>query len=131
MVIRWRHRPSEVCFEVAKLQTIMASSTIGDIRDAAALRQAMAAVNPEFVIHMAAQSLVRQGYAAAPLETLATNVMGTARTPQAVRSCAGVRAVIVVSSDKCYDDRKLSRAYVEDDCLGDTTPIRRARAVPN
>ena len=114
-------------FEVAKIQKVMASSTIGDIRDATALRQAMVAVNPEFVMHMAAQSLVRQGYAA-PLETLATNVMGTAHTLEAVRSCAGVRAVIVVSSDKCYDDRKLSRAYVEDDALGGRDPYSASKA---
>ena len=91
-------------FELARVATGM-RSTLGDVRDAPALRRALAESRADVVLHLAAQSLVRHSYAE-PLETYATNVMGTANLLEAVRGCETVRAVIVVTSDKCYENRE-------------------------
>ena len=101
--------------------------SFGDIRDAAMTRQAMAAAAPEIVLHLAAQSLVRRSYDA-PLETLATNVMGTAHVLEAARAVGSVRAVIVVSSDKCYENREWLYPYREDDALGGHDPYSASKA---
>ena len=78
-------------------------STLGDIRDAAALDAALRRARPDIVLHLAAQPLVRLSYRD-PIGTFATNVMGTAHVLDAVRHCDSVQAVVVVSSDKCYDN---------------------------
>ena len=87
-------------FEVARVGEGM-HSHIGDIRDAAALRAAMQAAAPEVVLHLAAQPLVRASYDD-PVGTYATNVMGTVHLLEAVRATPGVRAVVNVTTDKCY-----------------------------
>jgi CDP-glucose 4,6-dehydratase len=81
---------------------------LGDVRDLAALQQAMQAAQPELVIHMAAQSLVRPSYED-PVGTYATNVMGTVNLLEAVRGCPSVRAVLVVTTDKCYENQRSSQ----------------------
>jgi len=96
-------------------------SRIGDVRDAAALRAAVRDAAPSVVLHLAAQSLVRRSYDD-PLGTYATNVMGTANVLEAVRHAPGVRAVLLVTSDKCYENRDLSRGYREDDPVGGWDP---------
>ncbi|MCH9020439.1 MAG: GDP-mannose 4,6-dehydratase, partial [Proteobacteria bacterium] len=78
-------------------------SIIGDVRDADAVARAVERADPEIAFHMAAQSLVRRGFRE-PVATLATNVVGTANLLEALRACEGLRAVVVVTSDKCYDD---------------------------
>ena len=78
-------------------------SIIGDVRDADAVRTAVAAAAPEIVFHMAAQALVRRGYRD-PAATVATNVLGTANVLEAARGGEGLRAVVVVTSDKCYEN---------------------------
>src|SRR5207237_1024195 len=93
----------------------------GDVRDLRAVREAMDEARPEIVFHLAAQSLVRQSYAQ-PVETYATNVMGTAHVLEAARSALGLRAVVIVTSDKCYDNRESGHAYVESDPLGGRDP---------
>lgn len=93
----------------------------GDVRDERALIRAVGEFRPEIVIHMAAQSLVRTSYAA-PLDTFATNVMGTANLLEAVRSAGGVRAVINVTSDKCYENREQKTSFREDDPMGGHDP---------
>src|SRR3954462_5144759 len=75
---------------------------VGDVRDLAALRQALATARPAVVFHLAAQPLVRRSYLE-PLETLETNVMGTARLLEAIRAEKLRCAVVVVTSDKCYE----------------------------
>src|SRR5262245_27125506 len=75
----------------------------GDVRDLPDLAKAVAEAQPDVVIHMAAQSLVRLSYAH-PVRTFETNVMGTVNLLEAVRSCSGVKAVLVVTSDKCYEN---------------------------
>lgn len=96
-------------------------SVFADIRDRTALDAALRAARPEIVFHLAAQSLVRRSYAD-PIATLDTNVMGTAHLLDAARSISSVRAIVVVSSDKCYEERDLDRGYQEDDHLGGHDP---------
>lgn len=97
------------------------TSVIGDIRDAELVLKTMRAAKPEIVIHMAAQPLVRYSYAR-PVETYATNVMGTVHVLEAVRQIPGVRAVVVVTSDKCYENREIERPFREDDAMGGHDP---------
>ena len=93
----------------------------GDVRDEAALAHAVREARPEIVFHMAAQSLVRVSYDE-PAATYATNVMGTVNVLEAVRRCDGVRAVVCVTSDKCYENRETPRPYREDDAMGGHDP---------
>jgi len=97
-----------------------------DIRDFEALRQAVAAARPEIVIHMAAQSLVRLSFEA-PRETYETNVMGTVNLLEAVRASDGVRAVVNVTSDKCYDNREWDWGYREDEPMGGHDPYSNSK----
>lgn len=96
-------------------------STLGDVRDLDALAAAMAKARPEVVLHLAAQALVRRSYQD-PVATYATNVMGTVNLLEAVRRTPGVRAVVVVTTDKCYENREWPWAYREDEALGGFDP---------
>jgi CDP-glucose 4,6-dehydratase len=98
-----------------------------DVRDLPRLRSALTASGAGVVIHLAAQSLVRRGYRD-PVGTYATNVMGTVNLLEAVRSTPSVRAVVVVTSDKCYQDREWSQGYREDDRLGGRDPYANSKA---
>lgn len=93
----------------------------GDIRSADDVHAAVHGAAPEIVFHMAAQSLVRESYLS-PVETYATNVMGTVHLLEAVRKAASIRAVVVVTSDKCYENREHSRGYRESDPMGGRDP---------
>ncbi len=92
-----------------------------DVRDAHRVRSFMAARQPEIVFHLAAQPLVRQSFAE-PVETFATNVMGTVHVLDAARQLASVRAVVNVTSDKCYENREWHWAYREDEPMGGYDP---------
>ena len=92
-----------------------------DINDRAALDALLTEARPEVVIHMAAQALVRPSYAA-PVETFATNLLGTVSLLDAVRRCPEVRSVVVVTTDKVYENREWPRAYRETDALGGHDP---------
>ncbi len=107
-------------FEVAQVAQGMQSIT-GDIRDGAALARAMQVANPDIVIHMAAQALVRYSYVE-PVETYATNVMGTVHLLEAVRKTPTVRAVVNVTSDKCYENREWAWGYRENEAMGGYDP---------
>ena len=93
----------------------------GDIRELAAVEAAMAAARPEVVFHLAAQPLVRLSYAT-PVETFATNVQGTVHVLDACRRMADVKAVVCITSDKCYENRETDRPYREDDAMGGHDP---------
>lgn len=114
-------------FDVAKVASHMASSTLADIRDARSLSESVRAARPEIVFHLAAQPLVRYSYDA-PLETYAVNVMGTAHLLEAVRHCPGARAVVNVTTDKCYENREWVWPYREDDVLGGRDPYSSSKA---
>lgn len=100
---------------------------LGDIRDADAVSKAVSAARPDLVMHLAAQSLVRRSYAD-PLETWSTNVMGTANVLEAVRTRASVKAVLVVTTDKCYENREWHWGYRETDPLGGHDPYSASKA---
>jgi CDP-glucose 4,6-dehydratase len=100
---------------------------IGDVRHVTAVRDAMQCARPEVVFHLAAQSLVRQSYAD-PVETYTTNVMGTVHVLNAARLVDSVRAVVNVTSDKCYENVETPRAYVESDALGGHDPYSNSKA---
>ncbi len=113
--------------ELARLGEQM-ESLHGDIRDADALAEAVAASRPEVVVHMAAQALVRRSFAE-PAETYATNVMGTVNLLDAVRRQGdGVRAVVVVTSDKSYENREWEWGYREDEPMGGHDPYASSKA---
>ncbi|MFN6935041.1 MAG: CDP-glucose 4,6-dehydratase, partial [Tsuneonella sp.] len=112
-------------FAVARVADGM-TSIIGDIRDADALKSALLAADPEIVIHMAAQPLVRASYQD-PVGTYATNVMGTVHLLEAVRAAPSVRAVCVVTTDKCYENREWVWGYREDEPMGGYDPYSNSK----
>lgn len=107
-------------FDVARVAVGM-EHCVADIRDFAAVQAQMTAFRPEIVIHMAAQSLVRLSYQQ-PIETYATNVMGTVHVLEAARQAGSVRAVVGITTDKCYENRESIRGYREDEPLGGRDP---------
>jgi CDP-glucose 4,6-dehydratase len=107
-------------FEIANVSAGM-RSIIGDIRDFAGLTKAMQDAKPDIVIHMAAQPLVRYSYQA-PVDTYATNVMGTVHMLEAVRHCGSVRAVVNVTTDKCYQNQDWVWGYRENEPMGGYDP---------
>lgn len=107
-------------FDVAKVGNGM-ESIIGDIRDTDRLQAVFLNKNPEIVIHMAAQPLVHNSYIN-PVETYSTNVMGTVSLLEAVRSTDSVRAVVNVTSDKCYENREWVWGYRENEAMGGYDP---------
>jgi CDP-glucose 4,6-dehydratase len=111
-------------FEVANVAQGMVS-IIGDIRDESGLAKAMRESSPDIVIHMAAQPLVRRSYVD-PVETYSTNVMGTVYLLEAVRQ-AGPRAVVNVTSDKCYDNREWVWGYRENEPMGGFDPYSNSK----
>jgi CDP-glucose 4,6-dehydratase len=96
-------------------------TVLADVRDAGAVHEALAAAQPEVVLHLAAQPLVRRSFAA-PRETYEVNVMGTVNVLDAVRLVPGVRVVVNVTSDKCYENREWEWAYREDEPMGGHDP---------
>lgn len=112
-------------FEVADVARGM-RSIIGDVRDGEAIKRAMAEARPEIVIHMAAQPLVRYSYAN-PVETYATNVMGVVNLLEAVRATPGVRSVVNVTSDKCYENREWPWGYRENEAMGGYDPYSNSK----
>jgi CDP-glucose 4,6-dehydratase len=113
-------------FEAAGIGAGM-RSTIGDIRDFALVERALRDFAPAIVFHLAAQALVRRSYAD-PLATFATNVMGTAHVLEAARRAGSVRALVCVTSDKCYENRGWVWGYRENDPLGGRDPYSASKA---
>jgi CDP-glucose 4,6-dehydratase len=107
-------------FHAAQVERDVAT-TYGDIRDLDSCRGALRAAEPQIVFHLAAQALVRPSYDD-PVGTYATNVMGTVNVLEAVRTCESVRAVVVVTSDKCYQNREWHWGYREEEPMGGFDP---------
>lgn len=103
------------------------TSIIGDIRDAPLLQNMLQKHRPDIVIHMAAQPLVRYSYQN-PIETYATNVMGTVHLLEAIRQVDSVKAVINVTTDKCYENKEWHWGYRENDRLGGHDPYSNSKA---
>lgn len=98
-----------------------------DIRDAERLKQIMLDVKPEIVFHLAAQALVRRSYSD-PLDTWSTNVLGTANVLDACRQAGGVKTIVVVTTDKCYQNQEWAWGYREIDPLGGHDPYSASKA---
>ena len=113
-------------FTVAQVAIGMASHTMGDIRDLTTVQQAMQAAQPDIVIHMAAQPLVRLSYAE-PVETYAANVMGTVHVLESARHTPGIKAIVVVTTDKCYENKEWPWGYREDDPMGGHDPYSNSK----
>jgi len=113
-------------FELAGLAKRM-RNIIGDIRDLNFLEKALQEAQPEVVIHMAAQPIVRLSYEQ-PLLTYETNVMGTAHLLDAIRRCSSVRSVVIITTDKCYDNKEWLWGYREIDTLGGYDPYSSSKA---
>lgn len=107
-------------FEEAKVEESL-ESVIGDIRDLDKLKEHMISFNPDIVIHMAAQPLVRLSYTE-PIETYSTNVMGTVNVLQAARSCENLKAIVSVTTDKCYENKEWEWGYRENEPMGGHDP---------
>ena len=119
---------TEPCFFAsARVGEVLEADVRGDVRDLDALRRAMEEARPDVVIHMAAQPLVRRSYRQ-PVETYATNVMGTVHVLEAARALPSVQQILVVTSDKCYENRERARGYREDEPLGGLDPYSSSKA---
>jgi CDP-glucose 4,6-dehydratase len=105
----------------------LCDSRIGDIRDVASIAAAMQAAQPELVLHLAAQALVRAGYRE-PIDTFSTNVMGTVNVFDALRGVASLRVAVAVTTDKVYRNRETPTPYREDDALGGHDPYSASKA---
>lgn len=108
-------------FDLADVEDTLDRHIIGDIRDESRLTQAMRQANPDLVLHMAAQTVVREGYRN-PRETFDVNVMGTASVLEAVRRLDNPVAVVCVTTDKCYENHGGTEGYRETDAMGEREP---------
>jgi CDP-glucose 4,6-dehydratase len=113
-------------FELAGVERD-ATTVEADVRDAAAVAAAVAEHRPQVVFHLAAQPLVRRAFAE-PAETFAVNALGTVHVLEAVRAAGGAEAVVVVTTDKVYDNREWEWGYREDDALGGHEPYASSKA---
>ncbi len=107
-------------FNEAKIDTII-DSQIADIRDQDILHESMTGFNPDILIHMAAQPLVRYSYDM-PIETYEVNVIGTAKVLEVARSCPNLRAIVNITTDKCYENDGRAEGYKENDPMGGYDP---------
>lgn len=107
-------------FTIARINDLV-ESDINDIRDFAELSASILSFSPDIVFHMAAQPIVRASYEN-PLETFETNVMGTANLLEAIRNCPSVKAVVNITTDKCYENKEWVWGYKETDPMGGRDP---------
>jgi CDP-glucose 4,6-dehydratase len=107
-------------FNEAKIESIIASE-IGDIRDQDKLHKSMTTFNPDILLHMAAQPLVRYSYDN-PIETYEVNVIGTAKVLEVARSCSNLKAIVNITTDKCYENDSRKEGYIETDSMGGYDP---------
>jgi len=119
--------PDLGAFNLMNAQQAIAGQTLADIRDAGRLAEAMKAVSPEIVIHLAGQALVAEGYRD-PVGTFETNVIGVLNLLAAADCCDAVRAIVVVTSDKVYRANALGGAFKETDPLGGADPYSASKA---
>jgi CDP-glucose 4,6-dehydratase len=113
-------------FEQARVADNM-TSIIGNIRELSAIKAVMQQVQPEIVFHLAAQPLVRYSYQE-PVETYATNVMGTLHVLESIRSINSVRAAVMITTDKCYENKEWYWGYRENEPLGGYDPYSSSKA---
>lgn len=112
-------------YKEAKIDELI-TSYIGDVRDLYYLTKVIQEVQPEIVFHMAAQPLVRQSYKI-PVETYSTNVMGTVHLLEACRSTSSVKAIVNVTTDKCYENKEWHWGYRENEPMGGYDPYSNSK----
>jgi CDP-glucose 4,6-dehydratase len=105
-------------FELLKFEM---NSHFDDIRDLNKLQKAIKGSKPDIIFHLAAQPLVRYSYQN-PIETYQTNVIGTANVLEAARGCESVKAIVVITTDKCYENIEQKKGYIESDKMGGYDP---------
>ncbi len=103
------------------------NSIVADLRDLPVLKSIITDNEPEIIFHLGAQSLVRRSYAE-PVNTFETNVMGTLNLLEVIRNCTSIKAVVIVTSDKCYQNQELGKAFVEGDPMGGHDPYSASKA---
>lgn len=114
-------------FNVLRIDELVDCSTLADIRDLDRLKKSLSDISPEVVFHLAAQSLVRESHSN-PVATYATNVMGTVNILDAIRKLKSVRATVVITTDKCYENKSWPWGYREIDPLGGKDPYSNSKA---
>jgi CDP-glucose 4,6-dehydratase len=114
-------QPQELLYDQLGLHSQLVHDHRGDIADLPRLSKIIGELKPDFVFHLAAQPLVRLSYDI-PVETFATNVMGTVHVLDAVRSSGHTCSVVVVTTDKCYENREWLHSYREEDAMGGHDP---------
>lgn len=113
-------------FDALEIDSLIEKSHIADIRDLASLQKAMSQANPDIVMHMAAQPLVRYSYVN-PVETYTVNVMGTVYVLESTRSVDSIRATVVVTTDKCYENKEWVWGYRENEPMGGYDPYSNSK----
>lgn len=114
-------------YEEGKLASLLEQAHIGNITDHVSLSAAMQQAKPDIVFHMAAQPLVRASYED-PIQTYASNVMGTVHVLEAARHCSTVRSIVTITTDKCYENKEWHWGYRETDTLGGYDPYSNSKA---
>ncbi|MBM5782418.1 MAG: CDP-glucose 4,6-dehydratase [Pelagibacterales bacterium] len=118
---------AESLFKLAEVEKTMEKSIIADIRDEEKIKAALKESKAEILIHMAAQPLVRKSYFD-PKETYETNVIGTLNVFEAARKSGSIKAILNITTDKCYENKEIDYAYKEDDHLGGYDPYSSSKA---
>ncbi len=113
-------------FEILGVEAFVSKSHIADIRSLDILQRAIQDAAPDIIIHMAAQPLVRHSYLH-PVETYATNVMGTVNLLESARNAATVRATVIVTTDKCYENKEWPWGYRENEPMGGYDPYSNSK----
>lgn len=114
-------------FDISRVKDDLENDIRADIRDIESLKSALKNMQPEIVFHMAAQSLVRKSYNT-PVDTYTTNVIGTVNLLEACRTCPGIKSIVNVTTDKCYENREWAWGYREADRLGGHDPYSSSKA---
>ena len=114
-------------FDLANIEAALSEHCVADVRDLKSLTSSIINAQPEVVFHLAAQPLVRRSYKE-PVETWTTNVMGVVNLLEAVRLCPSVKAVVVITTDKCYENKEWIYGYREIDRLGGHDPYAASKA---
>lgn len=114
-------------YHAANVAGAMQKSTYGDVRDLIKLKKHIVETQPDVVFHLAAQPIVRRSYKD-PLETFSTNVMGTANLLQVCREVTSLKAIVIVTTDKCYQNQEWHWGYRETDHLGGSDPYSSSKA---
>ncbi len=114
-------------YKEAMIDEIMSKSLIGNINDLSQLRSFFKETQPSILFHLAAQPIVKDSFLN-PIETLETNIIGTAKVIKAALECDSIESIVIITSDKCYKDQERSKGYREEDPLGGNDPYSASKA---